>query len=189
MPAHHRLAATALLGLVCTLAAWSAQGQTLAVRPGQWTSTTEIWINGKAIGPDLAALQQRIRTQLTPEQQRQLDRETGRDSTACLTPAQSKVDLRQYIESLMRGQGPWECSLSNQKLEPNAFTADYQCGTSGGGHQRGKATAGFGPLKYRLELLGRGNAVDGRTGESLGTPDVDLRLLSSGQWVGAQCAP
>lgn len=141
------------------------------------------------MGPNMATVRPRIRTQITPEQQRMFDRENSRESTACLTQVQSQIDLRSYIESVMRGQGPWECSLSNQKVEPDAFRADYQCSTSGGGHQKGRSTASFDPLKYRLELLGRGNVVDGRTGESLGTPDVDLRLLSSGQWQGAQCAP
>ena len=44
-------------------------------------------------------------------------------------------------------------------------------------------TATYGPTSYRIEFNGRGNAVDGRTGDALSADEMDQRMLSTGRWL------
>jgi hypothetical protein len=159
----------------------------IQVNPGLWTSDSEIWINGQSLRPGIQALQAKLRSKLSEAQKAELDRAQATDKQACLTPQQSRIDLATYLESTLKDSGPWKCEVTPSKLDAAAADGSYVCRTGGGGLTQGKFSATYGPTSYRLELNGRGNAVDGRTGTALGGTEVDQRMLSTGRWLGASC--
>jgi hypothetical protein len=159
----------------------------LEVNPGLWTSDSEIWINGQSIKPGVQALRSKLRGRLTDAQKAEMDRQQAAEKQACLSPQQAKIDLAAYLESALSGSGPWRCETSATKMNTSEATGKYICRTGGGGLTQGKFTATYGPTSYRFELNGRGNAVDGRTGEALGAGEVDQRMVSTGRWLGSSC--
>lgn len=179
------LLAAALLAL-CALPATAAP--VLELKPGLWSHDSEIWINGQSLKPGLAALRTKVRGQLTDEQKRELDRRQAAEKQSCLTPQQARIDLARYLETALASTGgPWRCEANASKLDSSAAEGRYACRTSGGGSTQGKFSATYGPTNYQLELNGRGNAVDGRTGEVIGGVEVDQRMLSTGRWLGGDC--
>jgi hypothetical protein len=181
-----RRALPAALALSLAAAACSA-APVIQVNPGLWTSDSEIWINGQSLRPGLQALQARVRSNLSEAQKAELDRAQAAGKQACLTPQQARIDLAAYLESTLKDSGPWKCEVTPSKLDATAAAGSYVCRTGGGGLTQGKFSATYGPTSYRLELNGRGNAVDGRTGDALGGTEMDQRMLSTGRWLGASC--
>lgn len=159
----------------------------LEVNPGLWTSESEIWINGQSIKPGVQALRAKLRGRLTDAQKAEMDRQQAAEKQACLSPQQAKIDLAAYLESALSGSGPWKCELSATKMNTSEATGKYVCRTGGGGLTQGSFAATYGPSSYRIELKGRGNAVDGRNGNAVGTEEVDQRMLSTGRWLGSSC--
>jgi hypothetical protein len=159
----------------------------LQVNPGLWTSESEIWINGRSLKPGLTALRTQVRSRLTQAQKAEMDREQAAERQACLTPQQARIDLATYLESSLSSTGPWKCEMNASKLNTSEAAGSYVCRTGGGGLTQGKFSATYGPTSYRIELNGRGNAVDGRNGEALSADEVDQRMLSTGRWVGPSC--
>jgi hypothetical protein len=147
----------------------------IQVNPGLWTSDSEIWINGQSMRPGIQALQAKLRSKLSEAQKAELDR------------AQATEKQATYLESTLKDSGPWKCEVTPSKLDAAAADGSYVCRTGGGGLTQGKFSATYGPTSYRLELNGRGNAVDGRTGTALGGTEMDQRMLSTGRWLGASC--
>ena len=178
-----RRALPAALALSLAAAACSA-APVIQVNPGLWTSDSEIWINGQSLRPGLQA---RVRSNLSEAQKAELDRAQAAGKQACLTPQQARIDLAAYLESTLKDSGPWKCEVTPSKLDATAAAGSYVCRTGGGGLTQGKFSATYGPTSYRLELNGRGNAVDGRTGDALGGTEMDQRMLSTGRWLGASC--
>ena len=181
-----RRALPAAFALSLAAAACSA-APVIQVNPGLWTSDSEIWINGQSLRPGLQALQARVRSNLSEAQKAELDRAQAAGKQACLTPQQARIDLAAYLESTLKDSGPWKCEVTPSKLDATAAAGSYVCRTGGGGLTQGKFSATYGPTSYRLELNGRGNAVDGRTGDVLGGTEMDQRMLSTGRWLGASC--
>lgn len=159
----------------------------LQVNSGLWASDSEIWINGQSLKPGVAALRAKLRSRLTEAQKAEMDREQAAEKQACLTPQQSKIDLAAYLESALSGSGPWKCEANANKLTASEAAGSYACRTSGGGLTQGKFAATYGPTSYRIELNGRGNAVDGRTGDAISAQEMDQRMLSTGRWLGSSC--
>ncbi len=183
LPASRPCALAALL-----LATAAGAAPVLELQPGRWSQDTEIWINGQSLKPGLAALRTQVRSQLTEAQKRELDRRQAAEKSSCLTPEQARIDLPRYLETVLRDTGsPWRCEAETSQLDGSAANGSYTCRTSGGGLTQGKFSATYGPTSYRLELNGRGNAVDGRTGEAHGGVAVDQRMLSTGRWLGSDC--
>ena len=182
----HCLRRTFPLGAAfCALAANAAP--VIEVKPGLWASDSEIWINGQSLKPGLQALRAKVRKGLTEAQKAELDRAQASERQACLSPAQSRIDLARYLESTMSSSGPWSCEVNASKLDASEAAGSYVCRTGGGGLTQGRFSASYGPTSYRLELNGRGNAVDGRTGEALTGSEMDQRMLSNGRWLGPSC--
>ena len=177
-------AASALALLFCAKAA--VAGPVLELKPGLWSSDNEIWINGQSLKAGLQALNAKVRSGLDDAQKAELDRAAGKQN--CLTPQQSRIDLAAYLESAMRDSGPWKCEVKADKLDGGAAAGSYACRTNGGGLTQGKFTATYGATNYRLELNGRGNAVDGRNGNALSGTEMDQRMLSTGRWLSASCS-
>lgn len=169
------------------VAAAAGASPVIEVKPGLWASDSEIWINGQSIKPALQALRAKVRSRLSDAQKAELDAAQAGERRACLTPAQSRIDLARYLEQSLNASGPWSCDVNASKLDKSEAAGSYVCRTGGGGLTQGKFTASYGPTSYRLELNGRGNAVDGRTGDALGGPEMDQRLLSTGRWLGGDC--
>jgi len=185
---HPRPVRTAALLAALSLAAGAcAAAPVIQVNPGLWASDSEIWINGKSLKPGLQALRAKVRSGLTDAQKAELDRQQGAEKQACLTPQQSRIDLASYLEKSLGDSGPWKCEVNADKLDASAASGSYACRTSGGGLTQGKFSATYGPASYRFELNGRGNAVDGRTGEALSATEMDQRMLSTGRWLGSGC--
>lgn len=165
----------------------AAAAPILEVNPGLWASDSEIWINGQSMKPGLTALRAKLRSRLTDAQKAEMDKQQASERQACLTPQQSRIDLAAYLESALSGSGPWKCETNADKLTTSEAAGSYACRTSGGGATKGKFNATYGPTSYRIELNGRGNAVDGRNGNALGTEEMDQRMLSTGRWLGSSC--
>ena len=182
-----RLPPLCLVTALCACALPAAAAPVLEVNPGLWASDSEIWINGQSMKPGLTALRAKLRSRLTDAQKAEMDKQQAAEKQACLTPQQSKIDLAAYLESALSGSGPWKCETSGVKLTSSEAIGSYACRTSGGGHTQGKFNATYGPTSYRIELNGRGNAVDGRTGDALSADEVDQRMLSTGRWLGSPC--
>lgn len=177
---------TATLALSLFTAACSA-APILEVNPGLWTSDSEIWINGQSIKPGTQALRAKLRSRLTDAQKAEMDKQQAAEKNVCLSPQQSKIDLAAYLESALSGSGPWKCETSGTKMTTSEASGKYVCRTGGGGLTQGKFEATYGPSSYRIELNGRGNAVDGRNGNALGSEEMDQRMLSTGRWLGSSC--
>jgi hypothetical protein len=187
MPHFRSMRAGALPALVLFVGTAGA-GPVLQLNPGLWASDSEIWINGQSLKPGLQALKAKVRSGLTDAQKAEMDRQQATERRACLTPQQSRIDLASYLESsLNEAGGPWKCEVNASKLDGSAASGTYACHTGGGGLTQGRFSASYGPTSYRLELNGRGNAVDGRTGQALSADEVDQRMLSTGRWLGAGC--
>jgi Protein of unknown function (DUF3617) len=159
----------------------------IQVNPGLWASESEIWINGQSLKPGLQALRAKVRNGLSDAQKAELDRQQAAEKQACLTPQQARIDLSAYLESTLGDSGPWKCEVNPSKLDASTAAGSYACRTGGGGLTQGKFSATYGPTSYRFELNGRGNAVDGRTGNALGATEMDQRMLSTGRWLGSAC--
>lgn len=187
LPRRLGLLRAALVLLTVSAGAGASAAPVIEVKPGLWASDSEIWINGQPLKPGLQALQAKVRSRLTEAQKAEMDRQQAAQRQACLSPAQSRIDLARYLESSLSSSGPWACEVSPSKLDTSAAAGSYVCRTGGGGLTQGKFSASYGPTSYRFELNGRGNAVDGRTGEALGGPELDQRMLSTGRWLGADC--
>lgn len=178
----------ALAALLLLSAGAAGAAPVLELQPGLWAHDSEIWINGQSLKPGLAALRTKVRGQLTDEQKRELDRRQAAEKQSCLTPQQARIDLARYLEmALSNAGGPWRCEANASKLDSSAAEGRYACRTNAGGSTQGKFSATYGPKSYQLELNGRGNAVDGRTGEAISGVEVDQRMLSTGRWLGGDC--
>ena len=175
------------LSALALLAGASSAAPILEVNPGLWASDSEIWINGQSMKPGVTALRAKLRSRLTDAQKAEVDKQQASERQACLTPQQSKIDLAAYLESALSGSGPWKCETSGVKLTSSEAVGSYACRTAGGGLTQGKFNATYGPTSYRIELNGRGNAVDGRTGDAISADQMEQRMLSTGRWLGSSC--
>ena len=176
-----------LLAALCALAPRAGAAPILELKPGLWAHESEVWINGQSLKPAISALRENVRSKLTEAQRREADRQAAADKHACMTPEQARVDLARYLESaLSDAGGPWRCEVTPSKLDGSTANGSYACRTGGGGLTQGRFWATYGPAQYQLELKGRGNVVDGRSGEVIGG-DVDQRMLSTGRWLGSSC--
>ncbi len=174
--------------LSAALALPAAASPVLELKPGLWANDSEIWINGQSLKPAQQALHAKVRARLSEAQKREYDREQGGGRQACLTPQQARIDLARYLESAFAATGgPWRCETQADQLDASAAAGSYTCRTGGGGLSQGKFSASYGPSSYKLELNGRGNAVDGRTGEAVGGTEMTQRMLSTGRWLGESC--
>lgn len=188
MPRRSAFPSSAVLASLLALGASSAQASpVIELKPGLWASESEIWINGQSLKASLQALRSKVRGGLSEAQKAEFDKAQASERQACLTPAQSRIDLARYLEQSLRSSGPWACEAQASKLDASQAAGTYVCRTGGGGLTQGKFSASYGPTNYRLELNGRGNAVDGRTGDALGGPEMDQRLLATGRWLGEGC--
>lgn len=177
----------ALVALLLSVGTASA-APVLELQPGLWSHDSEIWINGQSLKPGLTALRTKVRDRLNEEQKREFDRQQASEKQSCLTPQQARIDLARYLESALAGTGgPWRCEANASKLDSSAAEGRYACRTSAGGSTQGKFSATYGPTSYQLELNGRGNAVDGRTGEAIAGAEVEQRMLSTGRWLREGC--
>lgn len=179
--------ATALAVVGLFTATTSHAAPVIEVKPGLWASDSEIWINGQSLKPGLQALRAKVRSGLNDAQKAELDKAQASERQACLSPAQSRIDLARYLEQSLSNSGPWRCEVTASKLDGSEAAGSYVCRTGGGGLSQGRFSASYGPTSYRLELNGRGNAVDGRTGDAVGGPEMDQRMLSTGRWLGSAC--
>lgn len=187
MPLFRSLRAGTLPAFALLLAVGTASaGPVIQVNPGLWTSDSEIWVNGQSLKPALQALQAQVRSGLSDAEKAELDREQASQKQACLTPQQSRIDLANYLESSLAGTGPWKCEVTPSKLDGSSAAGSYVCRTGGGGLAQGRFDATYGPTQYKFELNGRGNAVDGRTGQALGG-DMQQRMLATGRWLKSSC--
>ncbi|WP_343624823.1 DUF3617 domain-containing protein [Roseateles puraquae] len=159
----------------------------IEVKPGLWASDSEIWINGQSLKAGMQALRAKVRSGLSDAQKAELDKAQAGEHQACLSPAQARIDLARYLEQSLRNSGPWTCEVNASQLDKSEAAGSYVCRTGGGGLSQGRFSASYGPTSYRFELNGRGNAVDGRTGQALGAIEMDQRMLSTGRWVGGDC--
>jgi hypothetical protein len=182
---HFRSVPAALSLLFC--AASACAGPVIQLKPGLWASDTEIWINGQSMKPALQALRDNVRRQLSEAERQEFDKEQAAGKHACLTPQQSRVDLARYLETALGDAGgPWRCEVTPATLDASTANGSFACRTDGGGLSQGRFSATYGPAQYRLELNGRGNAVDGHTGQALGG-EVDQRMLATGRWLKSSC--
>lgn len=185
MPRHRTLA---LLSTLTLSAAWASAAPILDLKPGVWAHDSEIWINGQSIKPSVQALRAKVRSQVSEEQRHEIDRQEAANKQSCLTPQQARIDLPRYLETALNSAGgPWQCDTTADKMDGSAASGSYVCRTSGGGLTQGKFSAIYSPTSYKLELNGRGNAVDGRTGQVLGGTEVDQRMLATGRWLAGSC--
>jgi hypothetical protein len=187
MPQISVLRSTVLSAALALSAAAAHAGPVLQLNPGLWASDSEIWINGQSMKPALQALRANVRKGLDDAQKAELDRAQAAEKQACLTPQQARIDLASYLESALRDSGPWTCEVNADKLDTSTAAGSYACRTGGGGLSQGKFSASYGPTTYRIELNGRGNAVNGQTGEALGGTEMTQRMLSTGRWIKASC--
>ncbi|MEO6277863.1 DUF3617 family protein [Roseateles sp.] len=179
----------ALLAALSLAAGACGAAPVIQVNPGLWAADSEIWINGQSMKPGLQALRAKVRSGLSDEQKAEMDRRQAAEKQSCLTPAQSRIDLSAYLEkSLSDTGGPWKCEVNASKLDATAAAGSYACRTGGGGLTQGKFSATYGPTSYRFELNGRGNAVDGRTGNAISATEMDQRMLATGRWLGGSCS-
>lgn len=174
--------------LAAALAGTADAAPILELKPGLWAHDSEVWINGQSLKPAVQALRNRVRTQVSEAQRRELDQQEAAGKHSCMTPQQARIDLARYLETaLSDAGGPWRCEVNASKLDGSTANGTYACRTGGGGLTQGRFSATYGPTQYQLELKGRGNVVDGRTGEALGAGEVDQRMLATGRWLGSSC--
>jgi Protein of unknown function (DUF3617) len=183
----HSIRTLVLPAALSALCLGAGAAPVIQVNPGLWSTDSEVWINGQSMKPGLQALKAKVRSGLTAEQKAEMDRRQASETQACLTPQQSRIDLATYLESALGDSGPWKCEVNASKLDATAATGSYVCRTGGGGLTQGKFSATYGPTSYRFELNGRGNAVDGRTGDALSATEMEQRMLSTGRWLGSSC--
>lgn len=181
----HRLLPLTALMLSASLA---SAAPILDLKPGVWANDSEIWINGQSLKPGMQALRAKVRSQVSEEQRHEIDRQEAANKQSCLTPQQARIDLPRYLEqALSNTGGPWQCDTTADKLDASAASGSYVCRTGGGGVSQGRFSATYSPTSYKLELNGRGNAVDGRTGKAISNTEVDQRMLSTGKWLAGSC--
>jgi hypothetical protein len=180
----------ALLSLAALFATTSGQATTtITLKPGLWAVNSEVWIDGQSVSASLNARRQAQRARMSEAQRKLYDREMAKSNAQCVPADQATIDVQSYIEQSLRQGGPWTCTLSQERLESERFTADYHCSTAGGGQQNGQASAHFNSVSYRLELKGRGHVVHNTSGEVLDPNPHDGRLLATGNWTAARCTP
>ena len=180
----------ALTFLMALFAAPSAQAATtITLKPGLWAVNSEVWIDGQSVSASLNAMRQAQRARMSEAQRKRYDREMAKANAQCVPADQATIDVQSYIEQSLRQGGPWTCTLSQERLESERFTADYHCSTAGGGQQNGQASAHFNSVSYRLELKGRGHVVHNTSGEVLDPNQHDGRLLATGNWTASRCTP
>lgn len=186
----HRVPVSAAFA-ACLLAlsvSGAAAGPVLELKPGLWAHDSEVWINGQPLMPSLQALRAKVRSQLSEAQRREADRQEAAQRQSCLAPQEARIDLARYLEkALSNTGGPWQCEVNADQLTNVAASGRYACHTGAGGQTQGRFSASYGPTSYKLELNGRGNAVDGRNGQALGPAEVEHRMLSTGRWVSSDC--
>lgn len=187
MPSFRLIRPAFILGACLLSAAHANAAPIIQVNPGLWTTDSEVWINGQSLKAGLQGLRARVRSGLTDAQKQEMDRSQAAGRQACLTPEQARIDLSTYLESSLRDTGPWKCEVSADKADAGAAAGSYVCRTGGGGLTRGRFSASYGATSYRLELNGRGNMVDGRTGEAMDATEMDQRMLSTGRWLKSSC--
>lgn len=169
-------------------ASFAGAAPILELQPGAWQHDSEIWINGKSLKAGLQALRANVRSQVSEEQRQELDRQEAANKQSCVTPQQARIDLPRYLEQAFSNVGGlWQCETTADKMDGGAASGSYLCRTAGGGSSKGKFTATYSPTAYKLELNGRGNAVDGRSGQAIGGTEMDQRMLSTGRWLSGSC--
>ncbi|MDR7335370.1 DUF3617 family protein [Roseateles asaccharophilus] len=183
----HRFSSPIAVALLAALALPAAAAPVLELKPGLWAHESEAWINGQSVTAALKGARERIRAKLNDAQKREFDAEQGDNKRSCLAPQQARIDLSRYLESVLNNAGDhWRCEVKADQLDSSSSAGSYACRTDGGGRLKGRFTASYGPTQYKLELNGRGNAINGDTGEALGG-DMDQRMLSTGRWLGGSC--
>ncbi|MFG6414378.1 DUF3617 domain-containing protein [Roseateles sp. DC23W] len=182
MPTHvsPRLRTAMTAAALSALLLPAAAAPVLELKPGLWVHDSEVWINGQSLKPAMQALRSKARSQRDGA----VD---APDGQACLTPQQARIDLARYLETALADSGPWRCETHASQLDGGNANGSYACRTGGGGLTQGKFSATYGATQYKLELNGRGNVVDGRTGEALPGGDMEQRLLSTGRWLSGSC--
>lgn len=177
----------------------------IRLRPGQWETSSRIWLDGKEVLGDLEAASDRAtrdvlaqaRAQMTPEERAEFDRtlpprESIVRDTECVTPEQSRMDAGAVLREALRAvhAEPWSCRFSREQASSRGYSFEYDCNTSGGGRAQGTARATVsGDTAYTVAIDGRSHAVDNATGRPLEPRMLDTRLAGDGVWKAEQCSP
>lgn len=177
----------------------------IRIRPGQWETSSRIWLDGREVLSDLESASERAtrdvlaqaRAQMTPEEREEFDRTLPpRDSivrdTECVTPAQSRMDAGAVLREALQAvhAEPWSCTFSHEQASSRGYYFEYDCRTAGGGRAQGNArTTVDGETAYTVVIEGRSHAVDNATGRPLEPRMLDTRLVAEGVWKAEQCMP
>lgn len=175
-----RLRAAWVVGLAFWVSGGVQASETLQLKPGLWKVDSEVWVAGQSLKAAMQALKRNAAKAGAPAE--------GDAGTQCVTAAESKVDIDKMLQKAMGGDSIWSCSINPNKREAGALKASFDCRTTQGGRAHGDLDASYGDTSYRVDLNGRSNVVDGRTGSPMaGSQEFDVRLQSEGRWVGGAC--
>ncbi len=187
------VAAVVAIGMGATTMANA--GSTVTIKPGSYRVTSQVWIDGKEILQGLHAARDQIlanaRARMSAEERAQFDREMAaqNDELDCVTPEESEVDphiiLQKTIESMR--ERPWQCAFTNTKADAQQVSLNYDCKTPAGAVTKGHAVFTRSQDSFRSEVVGRGHAIDGRTGVPLSPQQFDAKGITTTTWVSAQC--
>lgn len=198
-------AAGCLLAASMSVAVAADGGTTVRIRPGQWETSTRIWLDGKPVLQDLESASERAtrevleraRAQMTAEERAEFDRtlpprKSIERDTECWTPEEARIDTRTALQESLRSlhSPPWSCRFSGEQANARGYSFEYTCSTSGGGRAEGNARATVnGTAAYTVAIEGRSHAVDNATGRPLEPRMMATRLVSDGVWKSDQCTP
>jgi hypothetical protein len=200
-------AAAALLAVFCTCAAWAQGDGTLAIKPGLWRITSQVWLDGKEVLGELdtvgaqatADVLKKARAGMSPAERAEFDRnvrpparESLQQDTECITPAEARMSpqaaLQEALHSLM--QPPWSCSITQARSGATGHSFDYRCRTPANATAEGKARfERVTESRYRSEIDGRSHLVDMDSGKPLSPRVMPVRSMTIGVWQAESCQP
>lgn len=193
----HRAGITAAL---VALPVGLAAAAPLPMEPGQWTVTSQVWIDGQEVLGRLDAASRQImndvRARMTPQERAEFDRnvpppESAGTETECITAQEARIDgatwLREGLQSIH--QPPWQCTFSRERADRTGFSFEYRCSTAAGARAEGRAQLTAAARQWRSEYTGRGHWVLSESGAPLDPRMVPVRAVSEGRWHSPRCEP
>lgn len=155
--------------LLCVALPMQAAPFSVQPQPGEWQVSTQTFVEGNNVGPQLLLIKQQAAAFLKPAQLEKLNKYDPSQFNECLTPTQASVlaDPQKSMDFLVKALG--QCQLQLDSQTHNAMTFSGYCDASKHGIE-GKVN---GQLNYQSQTQVTGFI------EGVGTlpPPVQLLLL------------
>jgi hypothetical protein len=174
---------------------YSAQATTAQIEPGQWSMPHQLWLDGKEVSQGLknarAEILKKAQERMTADQRAEFDQKMEQENSdmTCFSPEEAqKINSQEMLQSLF--ESPWECRTDSiQENGLNSSTSNYHCTTPKGGRSEGKITwQAASSRQFRVELNGKGTAVENRTGIPVSKRLISMRSVTEGKWVASKCS-